>query len=75
MMNYTHPSLYSGLCLAVSQIGRVVPRIKMCHSDLSVGSSIRTAKNGNGLWVDGETRSTTYHGYFYKETGKKTTNN
>jgi len=70
MMNYTHHSLFSGVCLAVSQIGRVVPRIKMYRSDLSVGSSIRTAKNRNGLSVEGETRSTTYHGVSAKERKK-----
>lgn len=61
MMNYTYPSLLSGLCLAVMQICGVVQRIKMYHSDPSVGNVIRTAKNRNGLWVEGETRSTTYH--------------
>lgn len=71
-MNYTHPLLFPGLYLAVPQIGGVVPRIKMYHSDLSVGSSIRTAKNRNSLWVEGETRSTTYRGVSAKKRKKLT---
>jgi hypothetical protein len=67
MMNYTHPSRFSGVYLAVSQICGVVPRIKMYYSDPSVGSSIRAAKNRNGLWVEGETRSITYRGVYVKK--------
>ena len=45
----------------------------MYHSDLSVDSSIRTAKYRNGLWVEGETRRITYHGVSAKKRGKTLT--
>jgi hypothetical protein len=70
IVNYTRPSLFFGVYLAVPQICGVVPGIKMYHSDPSVGISIRTAKNRNGLWVEGETRSTTYHGVSAKKRKK-----
>jgi hypothetical protein len=46
----------------------------MYHSDPSVGSSIKTAENRNGLWVEGETRSTTFHGVSAKKRKKTLTN-
>ena len=38
-----------------------------------MGSSIRTAKNRNGLWVEGETRNTTCHGVSAKKRKKHLT--